>query len=150
MKHLLMWTMLLVTCSVTGMAPAQTQSGSRQLRLDSDMPQQPSVTPFLQRDLLSYFRRSGFSSATLVDTTLLRNVPTQTGVAAPKYYAWVQVKSGTAVLTQGAVRIAAIEKNQYEVLDFLTAQQIKGNRDAVAKVFPAALMPALLEQASKM
>lgn len=150
MKRLKTWIVTISTVAVTGggIVPAGAQSASHPLRIDNNLPQPPSFAPYLQRALLNYFRRSGLSSATSIEYTLLREGPTQAGVAQPKFYAWVQVKSGNALLQQGAVRLATHHSGEFEVVDFLSAQQIRFNKRAVSSVFPAALVPVLRERAN--
>jgi len=109
----------------------------------------PSDTDFdttLRRDLTDYFRRSTQRSVK-VEYELLRKGPTQSGVAYPKFYVWVKVVVQSKPTEQGAVRVAAIEKVRFEVTDFLSKAEIVRDPSAVSRVFPAALVPSIVERA---
>ncbi|KQV50348.1 hypothetical protein ASC95_13275 [Pelomonas sp. Root1217] len=80
---------------------------------------------------------------------MLRDEPTQSGVAYPKYYAWVRYKVGVMKQQQGAVRLAAIDKLRFEVTDFLSAAVIKADSQAVERVFPRPLVPMILARAAQ-
>ena len=50
---------------------------------------------------------------------LLREEPTQSGVAYPKFYVWVRVFNKGLVERQGAVRLEAIERREFRITDFV-------------------------------
>lgn len=80
---------------------------------------------------------------------LLRKLPTQVGVAYPKFYAWVKLcdpKSG-AVFEQGVVRVAAVEKTQFDVTHYLTASEICKNPASVGEIIPASLCAGVVDRA---
>lgn len=68
---------------------------------------------------------------------MLRDGPTQAGVAYPKFYVWVRVFEGASVVDQGAVRLAAIEKREFQVTDFLSERTIRADPKVIYRVFPA-------------
>lgn len=111
----------------------------------------PPVSDFdadLARDLREWFtQRHG--APTTVRFELLRRAPTQTGVAYPKYYAWVQVQNASAPALRGAVRVAAIDRNRFEVLQFLSADEIRAKPEVVGSVFPATLVADISRLASQ-
>ena len=97
----------------------------------------------LERDILAYFRASN-PSMTSVQYKLLRDIPTQSGVALPKYYLWINALAGSQTLQQGAMRVAAVEKSNFDVTDFLPSSEIKSNPDRVSRIFPAPLVAGIL------
>lgn len=79
---------------------------------------------------------------------LLRKGPTQVGVALPKFYLWVEgLNEQGEVVTHGAMRVAAIEKEKFEVTHFLTAQEIRTNPAMVKSIFPGSLVAGILQRA---
>ena len=90
---------------------------------------------FLKRDLEKYFRQSPGQHVT-VKYEFLRNGPTQSGVAYPKYYLWVTVSKKNKTIKSGAVRVAAIEKKYFDVTDFMPVEEIKRDTEAIYSVFP--------------
>ena len=81
---------------------------------------------------------------------LLRNGPTQVGVSLPKYYLWVRAKDKTGNVTaEGACRVAAIEKELFEVLQFLDKESISTDPEQVETIFPALLVPVIVERSRR-
>ncbi len=101
---------------------------------------------YLQRDLDSYFKKK-FNSQAKTQYQLLRNMPTQVGVALPKYYLWVEIRFNSDSKKEGAVGIAAFQKSRFEVLYFLSKSEIKSSPDKVSKYFPAVLVGKILQLA---
>ncbi len=88
-----------------------------------------------------------FDSDVTVDTyEFLREGPTVTGIAFPKYYLWVHgVNAGVAF--RGAVRV--VDQNGTIVAtQFLSDAEIRGQQGSVGTVFPAPLVPAIIERAA--
>jgi len=130
-----------------GCAQAFAQSSIQQSHIEANVPSPSEFKPLLERDLLAYFRASGVPSATAVQFKLLRDGPTQSGVAYPKYYAWVRAVAGSQTLTEGAARIAAIQRTRFEITHFIPSQEIKSNPSEVGSTFPAPLVPEVLSLA---
>ncbi|MDO6388477.1 hypothetical protein [Uliginosibacterium sp. 31-12] len=126
---------------------ATSQTPLQQSHIEANVPSQSNFAAFLDRDLLAYFKGAGFPSALTVESQLLRKEPTQSGVAYPKYYAWVKINNGSQLLSEGAVRVAAIEQKRFEVTKFLSRKQIQSNLGEVAAVFPSALVPTIISLA---
>ena len=126
---------------------AASQTPLQQSHIEANVPSQQNFGPLLQRDLLAYFKSTGDASALSVEYQLLRNEPTQSGAAYPKFYAWVKVNSGGQLLLEGAVRVAAIEKKKFEVTNFLTRKRIQGAPREVSAVFPSPLVPTIISLA---
>ena len=129
---------LLVGCGSTGQIA--------QSHLDANIPEEPDFDSFLKRDLMQYFANNGKAIAK-VKYELLRDQPTQTGIAYPKYYAWVRVSTSEGNVSQGAARIAAIEKGRFEITDFLDKERIAAAPKIIEAVFPGALREKILEKA---
>jgi hypothetical protein len=49
---------------------------------------------------------------------------------------WVRVFEGASIVDQGAVRLAAIEKKEFQVTDFLSERTIRADPKAIYRVFP--------------
>ena len=132
------------------LAGAATAQSSIQLsHIEAHVPEEAKFAQLLTRDLLAYFKANGQSAATSVEFRLLRDAPTQSGVSYPKYYAWVQVQSGTMRVAEGAVRLAAIERTRFEVTDYVAKTKAKGNRELLQSMFPQALVPNILQLAAQ-
>jgi hypothetical protein len=141
-----------LTIWLTALAPASAlaQSSFAELQLShihANVPASTNFSSFLKRDLLSYFHNQGLVAATSVSFTLLRDGPTQSGVAYPKFYVWVLVLNGKKVLTQGAARVAAIEQSHFEVTDFLSSSKVRALPEEVSSVFPAPLVSSIVSRA---
>lgn len=107
----------------------------RQSHIDANVPEQEKFNEILTRDLHVYFmERLGENIS--VSYELLREGPSQNGVAYPKYYAFVVIKKNDKTVERGAVRLAAIEKTKFEVTDYLTDKEIQKNPQSIYTVFP--------------
>ena len=107
----------------------------------AEHPDIPTASVFdqtLQRHLTAYFARAE-SVPIQISYELLRNGPTITGIAYPKYYVWVTVQSGQQVLRVGAARVQAINKS-FEVTNFVPAEYLVEHPGYAASIFPAALV----------
>jgi hypothetical protein len=139
---------LLVALLVSATRPAFAQSELQRMHIEANVPPQDEFGPLLQRDLLSFFKRSHGSAVTAIEVQPLRLGPTQSGVSYPKFYLWVKAMAGSSVQQAGAVRVAAIQRTRFEVTDFLTVESIKEEPDEVGRVFPAALVRTIQERAA--
>lgn len=115
--------------------------------IDANVPEQNNFRSFLIRDLNSYFT-SASKKPVSVEYDLLRDFPTQTGIAYPKYYAWVRISDGTSVIEQGAVRLAACDKTTFQVTDFVSKARIQQDPEMIRSIFPAQLCPAIVSRAN--
>lgn len=113
--------------------------------IEGNVPPQDQFAALMQRDLDTYFTELYQKKAT-VSWELLREGATQSGVANPKYYLWVAVKSGENFLNEGAVRVAAIERSSFEVTDFLGIAVIKNRVGELYSVFPAEVCEKIKEK----
>jgi len=110
-----------------------------------DIPASGAFERTLQHDLDTYFA-AGESVSIHVAYELLRDQPTITGIAYPKYYLWVTVRSDQRVLRVGAARVAAINKS-FEVTNFVPAEYLVQHPGYAASIFPAALVSAIESRA---
>ena len=118
--------------------------------IEANVPPEESFGSILNRNLIEYFQPSFKNVKLKIAYQLLRAAPTQSGVAYPKYYAWVTVNSEAgAVLEQGAVRLAAIEKVRFEVMNFISSKEIQVAPEKLNPVFPSLLIPNIKELSGK-
>jgi len=117
-----------------------------QSHIDANVPSAEHFHPFLKRDLQTFFNsRQGPNAA--ISYELLRDGPTQTGIAYPKYYIWVNVRNSAGTVDEGAVRVAAIDGTRFEVTHFLSKGEIQANPAGVEQVFPSALGDRIRQRA---
>ncbi len=114
--------------------------------IEANVPEGQHFDTYLQRDLDLYFAANAEQGVT-VEYELLRKTATQVGVAYPKFYAWVKVFKKKVLEQQGAVRIAAIEQEGFQITDYVPAEKIRSEPKSIETVFPAALCPKILELA---
>ena len=103
--------------------------------IDANIPPAEVFDSYLKRDLSRYFKEK-FNKNVTVKFELLRDDPTQTGIAYPKYYLWVNI-TGDKINQEGAVRVAAINKESFDVTDYVSLEQIKNNSKEVDNIFPS-------------
>lgn len=101
--------------------------------IEGNVPEQKDFDQVLRRDLEKYFK-SKYSDRISIKYEFLREGPTQTGIAYPKYYLWVTILDGKNKVDEGAIRVAAIEKERFEVTHFLKRSEINDN---IYSIFPA-------------
>lgn len=116
--------------------------------IEANVPGKENFDTYLKRDLNTYFAANADNQIT-VEYELLRKPPTQVGVAYPKFYAWVRVFKKSVLQQQGAVRIAAIEQEEFQITDFVSAEKIRREPEILESTFPAALCPKIVELAGK-
>ena len=113
--------------------------------IEANVPKGKAFDEFLKRDLTSYFCEDAQSCR--VEYELLRKGPTQTGIAYPKYYAWVKCLMSDKLKSEGAVRLAAIEQVRFDVTTFIPASEISKDPEQVRAVFPAPLVDDIIKRA---
>lgn len=116
-------------------ALASLGAAIQESHVEGNVPAAADFEPFLRRDLERYFNPLAAPGQT-VEYTLLRQGPTQSGVAYPKYYAWVRVRAGGDVLTEGAARIAAVDRVKFEVTHFVPRAAILADPSGLYQIFP--------------
>jgi len=110
--------------------------------LETNVVEQQYFDEYLKRDLLSYFVTNIDTNAIRIEYELLRDGPTQSGLALPKYYIWVRVYNSGGIITEGAMRVAAAEKDHFIITnsDFLSYDEIKSNPDVINTLFPESVV----------
>ncbi len=116
--------------------------------IGANVPDDAHFHEYLKRDLTAYFSAAD-SAVTGVEYELLRKAPTQVGIAYPKYYAWVTVRSDRGTVTQGVVRLAAQDGEKFEVSNFLTRDEVLSQSERVEETFPAALNAEIMRRAKR-
>ena len=114
--------------------------------IDGDVPEAKDFKPFLVRDLTTYLKRK-LGEGVIVDYELLRDVPTQVGVASPKFYLWLKAIKPDKTVIEGAARVAALDKKEFNVTTFLTRDEIRAKPDDLARIFPKALIEKIRAKA---
>jgi hypothetical protein len=104
--------------------------------IDANVPDQFQFDSLLKRDLEKYFSKS---KPVVVKWEFLRDVPTQSGVAYPKYYLWAKIYTDDKLSKEGAVRVAAIERTRFDITDFVSVKQIKNRSQDIYTIFPMAV-----------
>ncbi|PZO36957.1 MAG: hypothetical protein DCF19_19925 [Pseudanabaena frigida] len=110
--------------------------GVQNSQIQGNVPKQ--FHKILKRELTTYFQEM-YKEAVTVEYELLRDVPTQVGVALPKYYIWVKIYSQKVLLDEGAVKVAAVERKLFTVSDYLAIADLKKSSEKINQVFPLAL-----------
>jgi hypothetical protein len=100
---------------------------------------------FLKRDIEKYFHNK-YSKNIVATFNYLRIGATQSGVSYPKYYLWIRVNDGDSLYTEGAIRVAAIEKKYFEITDFVSKQDIIDKKVNIYLIFPKPVCEKIIEQ----
>jgi hypothetical protein len=115
--------------------PMDPMAAIAESHIKGNVPPPSRFDRYLRRDLTAYFTRSTGKKVT-VQYEFLREGPTQTGIAYPKYYLWVKVRSGRKLVDEGAVRVAAIDRQRFAVTHYLPKAEMKKAPEAIDGVFP--------------
>ena len=116
--------------------------------IQANVPDEKDFDSFLKRDLESHFKELKKKSV-VVEYQLLRSGPTQSGTAFPKFYIWVMIKENGALHEDGAVRVAAMEKKRFEVLNYLARSEIERDVERVYQIFPRPVADKIKEKIAK-
>jgi hypothetical protein len=115
--------------------------------LQAHVPDVKDFRAFFVRDASDFLSKKTGKKVS-AEYELLREGATQSGVAFPKFYAWVRaLGEDKGVLCEGAMRVAAIEKKRFQVTDFLTREEIVAAPARIEEMFPRALLPRIREKA---
>lgn len=117
------------------LTPARALAEIGDSHVQDNVPPKTRFDQYLRRDLTVYFTRST-GRKVAVGYEFLRNGPTQTGIAFPKYYLWVQIRAGKKLVGEGAVRVAAIDRKRFEVTHYLPEAEMRKDPDQIDSVFP--------------
>lgn len=113
--------------------------------LVANVPKQENFDEYLQRDLDIYFTELKDTSVQ-VEYKLLRNEPTQVGLAFPKYYAWVDIQTEDGYSESGAAYIAAISGEYFQIISYMDAEEITQDTDALYKMYPEDICNQIIER----
>ena len=112
----------------------------------------PSDSPEFKRSLQSYLEEyfaGKFKGKIQVSYSLLRRVPTVSGVSDPKYYAWAEVTGDGKTVSAGAARIAEYDTANFGITDFVSREDIASGKAKIEDIFPAALCADIRKRALK-
>jgi hypothetical protein len=109
-------------------APEQALQEIQRSHIEANVPGPADFDRFLLRDLGAYFAKARNQKAVPVTYELLREGPTQTGFSYPKFYVWVRVNGGKSPDDRGAVRLEAIDREHFEVTNFVSENAIKNDK----------------------
>lgn len=137
--------LLLSLCLVTGCNAQSPVADLAQSHIDGNVPDAKVFDEYMRRDLAIALCPSKTSCN--IQYELLRKEPTQTGVAYPKFYVWVKATSAKGETIEGAARLAATQKQQFYLTNFLSSEQIRTSPHKVNDLFPAALAGKILDKA---
>ena len=116
-----------------------------QTMIAENVPEPEQFDRLLTRDLDSYFVER-FGQDVTVTYELLRDVPTQSGTSCPKYYAWVRVFEGSALVEEGVVRVGVLQKEHFDVTHYFTADEVRQNPERIEEVFADDVVQKILER----
>jgi hypothetical protein len=145
MKAAITSTALLTLVLTSGCRAQNLKPSLAESHIEGNVPTSQNFDNYMKRDLASFLCEGAESCR--VEYSLLREGPTQTGIAYPKFYVWVRCFQQDKVLTQGVARVAAIDKQQFHVTDFLSREQILESPQQVGSIFPAPLVSTILQRA---
>jgi hypothetical protein len=111
-----------------------------------NVPPKADFRPFLVRDLTTYFQRT-YGKGITVEYELLRDGPTQVGLSYPKFYIWVTVTKPDKSVVDGAARIAAVNKQEFDITTFIKRSDIIADPTQLTRVFPQALLEKIRTKA---
>ncbi len=142
MKMWLLAFLLVLTCGCRAQDPMTAIANSH---IEANAPKGELFDKYLKRDLTSYFCKG--QDDCRVEYEYLRQGATQSGVSYPKYYVWTRCFTKGHLKTEGAVRVAAIDQQYFEITNYLSAKEITDSPDTVGGVFPAALVDKIVQKA---
>jgi cyclopropane fatty-acyl-phospholipid synthase-like methyltransferase len=106
-------------------------------RSDADVPDDKDFDRILSHDLTEYMTDKSDKDIK-VTYEMLRDGPTQSGVALPKFYIWIEKRSVDGTLMEdAAARIAAVGKTHFDIVQYYDRERIKKEPDLIKQVFPA-------------
>jgi hypothetical protein len=129
------------TCACRESVERKVMEQVAQSHVDANVPQPGDFDRFMRRDLQSYLESAGYKPV-LIHYELLRDGPTQVGSAYPKFYVWMQADTGDSAFTEGVARLAAVDKKEFQVTDFILMSDLRQNPGRACDVFPG---PVCLE-----
>ena len=114
--------------------------------ISANVPPDADFHRILRCDLSAYFSTEAVPNPS-VEYELLRDGPTQSGIAYPKFYVWIRVQ--TSPVRQGVARLAAIDRERFEVTHFIEQGAIVGDPSQLDALFPAPVAAAIKAKANQ-
>jgi hypothetical protein len=147
--HIGILMLVLMTVSIGAQTGEEVVRAIGQSHIDANVPDRKDFDAILKRDITAYMTDKGDKEIT-VTVELLRDVPTQAGVALPKFYIWIEKRDAKgAVMEEAAARIAAINRDHFDVVQYYNKSRILKEPDLVSKVFPADVYEKILVKVKK-
>jgi hypothetical protein len=134
MKTVIVSSTVLALILTAGCRAQDTGNGIAESHIEGNVPASQDFDAYMKRDLASFLCEGGEDCH--VEYSLLREGPTQTGISYPKFYVWVFCSRQDKLLKQGAARVAAIDRQRFQVTDFLSREQILASPQKVGTIFP--------------
>ena len=136
-KLLLVFIFICTVSAATALAQNDDPMAAlRQGYIDANVPDKKDFDRILNRDITKYVTDKADKDIT-VKIELLRDVPSQSGVALPKYYIWIEKRNAKGVLMEeAAARIAAVNRDHFDVVQYYDRKRLETETDLVSKVFP--------------
>ena len=134
---------LTLCCSMALCQSLQESIADSHIR--ANVPDEKHFDKFLRRDLERYFKDRKKKAVT-VQYELLRKGPTQTGIAYPKFYAWVTILDHEALVEEGAVRVAAVNKKQFDITDYISRADVERSPGTLDRIFPRPVADKIRER----
>jgi hypothetical protein len=118
-----------------------------QSHIVANVPPAEFFDTYMKRDLGSYLCKG--AEHCRIEYHLLRDGPTQTGIAYPKFYVWAKCFVDEHLQMEGAARLAAIDKDEFRITNFLSKNEIFESPQQVAAIFPSPLVKDILKLAKQ-
>ena len=114
--------------------------------IDANVSDKKDFDTILNRDLTKYVTDAGDKDIRVV-VELLRNGPSQSGVALPKFYIWIEKRNSKGeIMDEAATRIAAVEKAHFDVIQYYDRKCILAEPELISKVFPTDVYEKILNK----
>ena len=121
-------------------------AGVAESHIAANVPEPKDFRSFLVRDLTAHLKPK-LGEGITVDYELLRDGPTQTGIAYPKFYLWVTAIKPDKTVVDGAARVAAIDKKEFQVTILIPRADIVAHPESLDSVFPQLLLDKIRTKA---
>lgn len=142
---LILTTLLLM---LAGAARAESQSAQidsiAESQIRGNVPAEKDFNRFMKRDLAAWFKVG--NKPVRVEYELLRHKPTQVAVGSPKFYLWVRVYENGAFLEEDAVRVGAVERKFFVVINYFSRTEIERNPARLHKIMPQIVVEKINEK----
>jgi hypothetical protein len=148
-------TFFIALCVLTVMAVPACAQGSdpmaelQKSHIDANVPDQKDFDRILNRDITKYVIDPKDKDIT-VKIELLRDGPSQSGVALPKYYIWIEKRNAKGeLMEEAAARIAAVNRDHFDVVQYYDRKRLETEQELVSKVFPDDAFQKILAKLKK-